>query len=70
MDLRPGTRIEICGMDAFPGFPGVAPEQAVIVRWTKRQGPRERVPGYHHVKFADGGFLLVHEDSFRVMESA
>ena len=67
--LRTGTRIEFPGTPAFPGFPGVAPEQAIIARWTKVCGPREIMPGWHVVRFADGGKLIAHEGSFRVIDN-
>jgi hypothetical protein len=37
--LKAGTRIELHGTPAFGGFPGVAPEQATIARWTTVCGP-------------------------------
>lgn len=67
--LKTGTRIELYGTPAFPGFPGVAPEQAKIGRWTARNGDRNRLPGYHLVVFSNGGRLLVHETSFRVIDN-
>lgn len=69
MTLKVGTRIELHGTPAFPGFPGVAPEQATIARWTKVCGPREARPGRHIVKFADGGMLCVHETGFSAIDS-
>lgn len=72
--LRTGTQIELHGTPAFGGFPGVAPEQAKIARWTKVSGPVNRVReggevGWHIVKFADGGRLCVHESGFRVIDN-
>jgi hypothetical protein len=72
--FKAGTRIEMHGMDAFPGFPGVAPEHAVIGRWVERiNGPRDGkispANGWHVVKFADGGCLLSHETRFRVIDN-
>jgi len=69
MTLRARTRIELYGTQAFPGFPGVAPEMAMIARWTARSGPRGRMPGWHICKFANGGKLCVHETSFRVVDN-
>jgi len=72
--LKPGTRIELNGTPAMGGFPGVSPEQAVIGRWTKVNGPiKNHVSpnngGWHVVKFSDGGGLLVHESRFRVTDN-
>jgi hypothetical protein len=62
--MKTGTRIEL------PiAYPGIAPEQATIARWTKKSGPREAMPGWHIVKFADGGKLLVHESGFCVINN-
>jgi hypothetical protein len=49
--LKAGTRIELRGAPAMPslGFPGVAPEQAKIGRWTAKNGPQK-----NHV-FGNGG---------------
>ena len=67
MTIQPGTRIELHGTPAFPGFPGVAPERAVICRPRKISLPMRE--GYHVVKFADGGQLCVHETRFRVIDN-
>lgn len=69
--LKAGTRIEIAGTPAFAGFPGVAPELAVIGRWNSLiNGTRDQRPaGYHRVKFSDDGCLLVHETRFRVISN-
>lgn len=64
MNLKTGTRIEV-----FVLFPGAPNEKATIARWLKKYGPRERTPGYHCVQFANGGVLLVHETSFRVVDN-
>lgn len=70
MTLKAGTRIELHGTPAFPGFPGVAPESATIGRWLKYvSGPRETMPGWHVIKFDTGGKLLVHETGFRVIDN-
>jgi len=69
MTLKPNTRIELHGTAAFAGFPGVAPEQATIARWTAISGPRENMPGWHFVKFEDGARLCVHESRFRVIDN-
>lgn len=64
--LKIGTRIELTGNTAF----GVAPENAVIARWTKVMGSRESLPaGYYPVRFADGGGRMVHETNFRVTDN-
>ena len=65
--MKAGTKIEMHGFPAFAGFPGVAPEQATIARWTAKNGPRK--DGWHIVKFQDGGSLCVHESRFRVLAS-
>jgi hypothetical protein len=65
--IKTGTRIEMHGTPAFPGFPGVAPERATIARWTKVSGPIKS--GWHIVRFADGGSLCVHETRFRVIDN-
>jgi hypothetical protein len=69
--IKAGTRIELNGTPAMGGFPGVSPETAVIGQWRKSvSGPRDgRMAGYHVVKFADGGKLLVHETRFRVIDN-
>ena len=69
MSLKAGTRIELHGMPAFGGFPGVVPEQATIARWTKISGPRATMPEWHIVKFSDGGKLCLHESRFRVIDN-
>ena len=67
MTLKRGTRIEMHGTPAFPGFPGVAPERATIAPWRKISGPR--MDGWHIVRFDDGGALCVHESRFRVIDN-
>lgn len=67
MTLKAGTRIELRGTPAFSGFPGVAPELAVICKPRKSQTPPS--PDWHIVQFADGGKLCVHETSFRVIDN-
>ena len=71
MTIKAGTRIELHGTPAIPGFfPGVAPEKATIARWTAASGPRGgKMEGWHIVKFADGGKLCVHESGFRVIDN-
>lgn len=70
LPLKPGTRIELRGQPAFPGFPGVEPEAARIGRWTAANGRRDTMPGWHIVTFSDGGRLCVHETRFRVIDNA
>lgn len=66
--MQSGTRIEFHGTPAMGGFPAVTPEQAVIARWNEKiSGPR--MPGWHVVKFADGGKLIAHETRFRVIDN-
>lgn len=65
--LKPGTRIEMNGSPAIDGFLAVPPEQAKIARWCKDSGPRENMPGWHIVRFANGARLCVHESRFRVI---
>ncbi len=67
MRLQAGTRIELHGAPAFAGFPGVAPERAVICKPRKSETPPG--PDWHIVKFADGGKLCVHETGFRVIDN-
>jgi hypothetical protein len=71
--LKTGTRIELHGTPAFPGFPGVQPEMATIARWTTISGPRKNHvhdnAGWHIVKFQDGGKLCVHQSRFRVIDN-
>jgi hypothetical protein len=74
--LKAGTRVEIHGTPAFPGFPGVAPVGGTILRWTRVNGPeknRARRGGeakWHIVRFDDsGGALCVHESNFRVVDN-
>ena len=74
MTLKAGTRIEMHGTPAFPGFPGVAPESATICRWMAVNGPKDGpfspATGWNIVKFQDGGKLCVHESRFRVIDRA
>lgn len=66
--LKAGTRIELHGTPACGGFPSVPPEKATIGRWnTRRNGPTN--PGWHLVRFDDGGQLIVHESRFRVIDN-
>ena len=67
--MKTRTRIELNGFPAFAGFPGVTPEIATIARWTAVSGPRDKMPGWHIVRFADGGKLCVHESRFRVVDN-
>jgi len=68
--MRAGTRIELHGTPAMGGYAAVPPEAAIIGRWVaKRHGPRSAMPGWHVVKFSDGGALLVHESGFRVTDN-
>lgn len=63
--MKAGTRIEVRGwtMNGATTW-----ESAVILRWTKRNGPKDNLPsGYHPVQFADGGSLMVHESRMRVV---
>jgi hypothetical protein len=65
--MKTGTLIELRGIPAIGGFPGVAPERAKITRRTREMG--ELPEGYHPVRFEDGGRLLVHESGFRVIDN-
>lgn len=60
--------IEMHGTPAFPGFPGVAPERAHVVKPRKCELPLPG-PGWHIVLFATGGKLCVHESGFRVIDN-
>lgn len=64
--LKSGTRIQIETMDAAFNRKW---EAAKIVRWLKVMGPREKMPGWYPIKFADGGILMCHESGFRVVDS-
>ncbi|MCW2195051.1 hypothetical protein AB7M45_007824 [Bradyrhizobium elkanii] len=65
--LKTGTRIELHGTPAIGAFPAVAPESATIAQWTAASGPL--MPGWHIVKFSDGGRLCIHENRFRVIDN-
>lgn len=71
--IKAGTRIEFPGTPAIGTWPAVPLEQATIARWTKVSGERKNHirehPGWHVVKFADGGMLCAHESGFRVIEN-
>ena len=66
--MKHGTRIEFYGTPAFPGFPGVKPEAARIVRPRSCELPLPGC-GWHIVQFADGGKLCAHESRFRVTDN-
>lgn len=66
--LKPGTIIEFYGTPAFADWPGVAPERARIVKPRARNLPLPG-PGWHIVRFNDGGGLCVHQSSFRVIDN-
>jgi len=61
--LKTGTRIQMRN--------GIA-EIAKIGRWKKVNGPVKNyvhgMSGWHVVRFADGGELVVHEDCFSVFD--
>jgi hypothetical protein len=57
--MKQNTRVNVLGFD-FAG--NQTAEPATVLRWHKQSGPREALPGYHRVRFADGGVLLVHEN--------
>ena len=65
--LRSGTRIELHGTPAFPGFPGVDPQIATNGPIPTHLSPTNG--GWHVIKFADGGKLLAHETRFRVIDN-
>jgi hypothetical protein len=67
--MKPGTRIEVRNfrLDGQPHW-----ERARIGRWHAeyRANPALKPAGYHPVTFdADGARLLVHEESFRVVDN-
>jgi hypothetical protein len=67
--LKVGTRVETKGLPAFAGFPGVAPEQMVIVKPRKVSLPLPG-PDWYIVKFIrDGGLMCMHKDGFRVISN-
>ncbi len=56
--IKVGMRVNVTGS----GFDGSeTSERATIMPWLKTSGPRSELPGYHRVKFAAGGSMLVHE---------
>ena len=63
--MKAGTLIELHGTPAIGGMPAVAPERAVIVR----SNTNAAMPGWHAVRFADGGKLLIHESRFRIIDN-
>lgn len=65
--MKSGTRIELLGTPSIGGFPAVPPELAKIDRPRAENLPMP--PGYHLVRFGDGGKLLVHESRFRVVDN-
>ena len=71
--IKAGTRIEFKGTPAIGSWPAVTPEMATIARWTKVNGERKNhvreYGGWHVIKFADGGSLLAHQDSFRIIDN-
>jgi hypothetical protein len=42
--LATGTRVRIATSEGWS-------ETGRVLRWTKAQGPREAVPGYHRIRF-------------------
>ena len=65
--MKAGTRIELLGTPAIGTWPAVAPEVAKIARIMPDMLPLP--PGYHPVRFADGGCVLIHESRFVILES-
>ena len=64
--MKAGTRIEVAGMSL--NFEQVW-YPAKIGRWHSSFRNAEKPSGYHPVTYADGGKLLVHESSFRVVDN-
>lgn len=62
--LKFGTRIEVQGYD-MAGNPTWEPATIRRVMAYMRPVPE----GYHPVRFADGGGLMVHESGFRVVDN-
>ena len=65
--LRAGTRIEfrVTQLNGTHVW-----EAATIAPWRKYMGRPDQLPaGYHPVKFAHGGILMVHQDGFRLAGS-
>lgn len=60
--MKPGTQIEV-GVSDKTG--ARVWESATIVRVERHMEPMPK--GYHPVRFADGGEILVHENGFRVI---
>jgi hypothetical protein len=67
MTLKHGTRIETHGFPAFGGYPAVEPEQLTVVK--PRADEAVPGPGWHIVRFANGGKLCMHESRFRVISN-
>jgi hypothetical protein len=68
--LKCGTRVMVRQM-CFATGQWIDGEAAKVTRWTNRMGPRNRLPaGYEPIKFdRDGGVLMIHRDSFRVIDN-
>lgn len=67
--LKVGTRLETKGLPAIGSFPGVAPEQVVVVKPRKASLPLPG-PDWYIVKFIrDGGRLCMHRDGFRIIDN-
>jgi hypothetical protein len=60
MTIKPNTSVKIMGFDISGQETW---ELATICRWTAVNGAR--MEGWHVVKFADGGKLIVHENRLR-----
>lgn len=60
--MKTGTQIEVAGINLAGERTW---EAAKIIRTTRRMLPLPQ--GFHPVRFASGGCLLVHKDGFRVV---
>lgn len=63
--MKPGTKCMTNGFPAIGGFAPVAPEQITICKPLKSELPLPG-PGWHIVRYADGGKLCMHESRFHV----
>jgi hypothetical protein len=68
MTLRPGTRCETHGTPAMGGFPAVPSEPLTICKPRAENLPLPG-PGWHIVRYADGGKACMHESRFRVVDN-
>ncbi len=66
--LKHNTRIEV-RVGGF-GTPFSWTPARIFNRAPKSWGSLDDMPGWHRVKYEDGGILCMHERGFRVVEAA